>query len=62
MTYVMQAMTLLLPPNYNFKLFSIAYNVLSMLLNITIETLLTITHELYTKMFHDQKFRVSSCV
>ena len=37
-------------------------NVLSMLLNITIETLLTITEELYTKMFHDQKFRVSSCV
>ena len=25
-------------------------------------TLLTITHELYTKMFRDQKFQVSSCV
>ena len=24
--------------------------------------LLTITHELYTKMFRDQKFQVSSCV
>ena len=25
-------------------------------------TLLTITHELYRKMFRDQKFQVSSCV
>ena len=24
--------------------------------------LLTVTHELYTKMFRDQKFQVSSCV
>ena len=28
----------------------------------TIVKLLTITHELYTKMFRDQKFQVSSCV
>ena len=36
--------------------------VFDLAIHFQVVTLLTISHELYTKMFSDQNFQVSSCV